>query len=148
MKYLITLLFLIFCHSTNAQERTKITVDSFINKWLGKPYRFGGNSNKGIDCSALAQKFYSEVLDFTIPRTCVYQMKHSIKGSIDSLKTGDILFFKSKYSPSGNHCGIYLYEGLFIHAANYKLGVIISCIYDEKYINNLKQVGYYNKSVL
>lgn len=126
---------------TKAQTITKEKLDSFVTKWLGRPYVFGGESYKGIDCSAFTQKFYKDILNINIPRTSFYQMKHSIKKTFDSLSVGDIIFFKSKYSPTGLHCGIFIGNGEFIHAANSKLGVIISCIYDEKYIKNIKSIG-------
>ncbi|HHE55957.1 MAG TPA: peptidoglycan endopeptidase, partial [Caldithrix abyssi] len=37
-------------------------------QWLGTPYRYGGNSHQGIDCSGLACQLYQQVFDYKLPR--------------------------------------------------------------------------------
>jgi cell wall-associated NlpC family hydrolase len=61
--------------------------------------------------------------------------------NLNDLVIGDILFFSSKLSPSGWHCGVYIGYGEFIHASNYKEGVKISCIYDYPYNKTFKNGG-------
>ena len=58
MKKILLVLFLSL--STLSQGQTK-TLDSFVNEWLGAPYRLGGNSKTGIDCSQFTQRLYKEV---------------------------------------------------------------------------------------
>ena len=43
--------------------------DNFYQQWRGVPYRMGGTSRAGLDCSAFTQLAYSQVLGFTLPRT-------------------------------------------------------------------------------
>ncbi len=114
-------------------------LQSFMNKWIGKPYRYGGKTEKGIDCSALVQRLYKDVYNIDIPRTTYYQMRYFDTINIKNLQIGDVLFFNSKYSPSGRHVGVYIGNDQFFHAANYKKGVIISCL--DNYYDVLIQVG-------
>jgi lipoprotein Spr len=109
-------------------------LDSFIANWLGKPYRYGGESTKGIDCSALVQRLYKDVYHTSIPRTSEYQLDYFDHINIKDLQIGDVIFFKSSYSPSGRHVGVYIGNDQFFHAANYKQGVIVSCL-DGRYSN-------------
>ena len=117
---------------------------NFISEWYGTRYIFGGSTKKGIDCSAFTQRFYKNVYNMQIPRTCEYQYKYSNRISILDIQMGDILFFNSKVSPSGWHCGIYIGNDLFVHAANWRDGVKISCLQDEHYQRIYKGAGRFN----
>ena len=133
MKKLLLIVSLFFTVNLYGQFYYKPIADSFISKWLGKPYRYGGETKKGIDCSAFTREFYRIVLGFDIPRTAYYQELFLRKVKREDLRPGDIIFFNSKVSPSKRHCGVYIGSGQFIHAANYREGVKISCIDDEPY---------------
>jgi len=124
-----------------AQKSTMEKLSDFVQNWVGRPYSYGGDSERGIDCSAFVQRLYKDVYDFMIPRTCYYQYKFTKKIDLDSIEIGDILFFKSRLSPSGWHAGIYLGNYEFIHAANRKEGVKISSLGDPYYKGKVKGVG-------
>jgi lipoprotein Spr len=127
-KLIITAMLCIALQNVKGQDSLSLT--NFINKWVGKPYRYGGTTEKGIDCSAFVQRLYKDVYNSIIPRTCSRQYKF-INLVLDSvLEIGDLLFFNSKVSPSGWHVGVYLGNGEFIHAANFREGVKISCLDD------------------
>jgi cell wall-associated NlpC family hydrolase len=111
---------------------------AFVNYWLGIPYKYGGTDMKGVDCSGFTQKFYKEVFSKDIPRTAKTQFSALTKVTKECLQPGDLIFFSSKSSPSGWHVGIYLQDNSFIHAANKKLGVVISCL--DNYTNRI--IGY------
>ena len=140
MKKLIVILVLLISTRLNAQTGIS-EVDSFINEWIGKPYRFGGTTKSGIDCSAFTQKFYDQIRGEFIERVAWAQWDQSIRISKDSLAIGDIVFFTSKASPSGWHCGIYIGDSKFIHAANHREGVKISSLTDPHYQNTYKGAG-------
>jgi cell wall-associated NlpC family hydrolase len=127
-KLFFTLLFVGL--TLKAKSQTKI--DTFAQKWIGVPYTWGGLDSTGIDCSGLIKKFSLSIFGQDIPRTTREQMKVVKKISIDSIKEGDLIFFKSKRSPSGYHVGVYLHDGLFLHAASKKLGVIVSSFEHNK----------------
>lgn len=140
VKGIFTLICLFISVVISAQNSDKL--NNFVKDWLGTPYRFGGTSkNTGIDCSAFVQRFYKEVYDLEISRTCYYQYQETDRIERENLQTGDILFFKSKVSPSGWHAGIYLSGGEFIHSSNYREGVKISCLYDSVYNRIYKASG-------
>ena len=95
---------------------------SFEN-WKGTRYSFGGDSSRGIDCSALTRRVYREVFSFELPRVTKDQIKVGRHVSRHNLKPGDILYFR----PDGkyNHTVVYLGNSLFINASSSK-GVILS----------------------
>lgn len=95
---------------------------SFEN-WKGTKYSFGGDSSRGIDCSALTRRVYREVFSFELPRVTKDQIKVGRHVSRNNLKPGDILYFR----PDGkyNHTAVYLGNSLFINASSSK-GVILS----------------------
>ena len=95
---------------------------SFEN-WKGTRYSLGGDSSRGIDCSALTRRVYREVFSFELPRVTKDQIKVGRHVSRNNLKPGDILYFR----PDGkyNHTAVYLGNSLFINASSSK-GVILS----------------------
>lgn len=112
--------------------------NSFFEEWKNVPYRFGGNNKNGIDCSKFAKKYYEQVYGLDIPSTCVRQFASGIEVLLSELKVGDLVYFTSKVSPSGWHCGVYIGNDQFMHAANYRDGIKISCLEDPMYKRLLK----------
>lgn len=104
---------------------------SFITEWWKTPYKFGGDSKKGIDCSAFTMTFYKNVLHKYLPRTAKEQYKISKRIEKDNLDLGDLVFFRNN-SKSGWHVGIYMYDGLFIHSG-VKHGVFVNNLNDSYY---------------
>lgn len=99
------------------------------HEWAGTPYRFGGESRDGIDCSALTQRIFKEQFNYALPRTAGEQMKQGRRVSRAALKPGDLVFFKP--TRRLNHVGVYLGNGLFMHASSSQ-GVMISQL-DNQY---------------
>ncbi|CAH0525893.1 hypothetical protein VHP8226_01387 [Vibrio hippocampi] len=93
------------------------------DKWQGTPYRLGGNSLYGIDCSAFVQTVYQDAYGLALPRTTAYQSKVGTKVAYQEAKSGDLVFFKT--GRKTRHVGIYLGSNAFMHASTSK-GVIIS----------------------
>jgi lipoprotein Spr len=102
----------------------------FVYDWIGTPYRFGGSSRRGIDCSAFTKQLYSDVFNLTIRRSSrdIFSMVNPV--SKDDLKEGDLVFFKI-HSRSISHVGIYLGNNRFAHASS--KGVAISSLDDAYY---------------
>lgn len=88
----------------------------FAKKMLNIPYKFGGNSFLGIDCSAYVQKVYS-IVGIELPRTAREQFNAGIPVEKEELTIGDLVFFKT-YASFPSHVGIYLGNNLFIHASS------------------------------
>ena len=82
--------------------------------FLGAPYRFGGATVKGIDCSAFVRKMY-EFFDITLPRTAREQSFVGVRIDRNELVEGDLVFFRTK-RPIG-HVGIYIGNNEFVHAS-------------------------------
>ena len=140
-KILLSLLFLI-CFEAKSQFCTyDSTLNDFIKEWLGKPYKLGGNTKSGIDCSNFVKTCYKEVYNSFLHGTTKYIFKETNRIEKNMVAVGDILFFKSKQSPSGWHCGIYIGNGNFVHAANRKEGVKISSLSEDVYQNNYIGAG-------
>ncbi|WP_129140037.1 C40 family peptidase [Modicisalibacter coralii] len=92
-------------------------------RWMGTPYRLGGEGPQGIDCSALMQRIFSEAFALMLPRTTDDQVREGEQVARDDLKPGDLVFFR----PPGpyNHVGVYVGSGRFLHASSSQ-GVKIS----------------------
>lgn len=102
----------------------------FVYDWIGTPYHFGGNSRRGIDCSAFTKELYSEVFNLDIRRSSrdIFSMVSPV--SKDELKEGDLVFFKI-HSRRISHIGVYLGNNRFAHASS--RGVAISSLDDAYY---------------
>lgn len=97
---------------------TTSAVVATAKKYLGVPYKFGGDTPKGFDCSGYLQYIFAKN-GMKIPRTVDDQYKIGISLTQSQLKTGDLVFFTT-YEKGASHCGLYLGEGKFIHASSSK----------------------------
>ena len=111
--------------------------------WLRTPYRIGGSSKKGVDCSGLASQIYHKVYRIKLPRTSDSQYSNSRKVAKGNLREGDLVFFTSNQSGKRvAHSGIYLKNGKFVHASSSQ-GVIISSLNETYYKTHWKSGGRY-----
>ncbi|MFY1046240.1 C40 family peptidase [Chryseobacterium sp. GP-SGM7] len=106
-------------------------------KYLGAPYKFGGNTSSGFDCSGFTVKVFQEN-NFNLPRRSSDQADSGKSIDIGTVKPGDLLFFATSGGSKVSHVGIVHTiendgEVKFIHASTTK-GVIISSL-NEKYWN-------------
>lgn len=102
---------------------------SQYREWRGTPYRMGGLSKKGIDCSGFVYLTYRSLADIKLPRTTRQQVNLGQAVALQNLRAGDLLFFKTGWAT--RHVGIYIQDGKFLHASTNR-GVIISRL-SEKY---------------
>ena len=94
-------------------------------KWAKTPYRSGGMSRKGIDCSGLVRMIFSQEFGIELPRTVKYQARKGRNISKKNLEPGHLIFFKT--GTRSRHVGIYLGNNEFLHASA-KMGVIVSSL--------------------
>jgi lipoprotein Spr/probable lipoprotein NlpC len=87
------------------------------------PYRYGGLSRSGVDCSGFVHLTFKSEFGVYLPRTTRDLSRTGVWVSRDEIMTGDMVFFKT--APSVRHVGIYLENGTFIHASK-KKGVMMS----------------------
>jgi cell wall-associated NlpC family hydrolase len=104
-----------------------------IIKYLNTPYKYGGDTKRGIDCSAFTQTVYEKTLSIQLNRTAREQYTEGNPiNSIEDLKFGDLVFFDTRSRVKPGHVGIYIGNNLFAHASS-KFGVIVSSFDDDYY---------------
>ena len=113
------------------QDNHKLYIHA--SEWIGTPYRAGGDSKRGTDCSGLVSQLYKKVYHTRLSRSTDGQLKESSKISRRNLREGDLVFFTSRASRKKvAHVGIYLKDGKFIHASTSQ-GVIVSNLREKYY---------------
>lgn len=113
----------------NESEQSKARqITDTAKSFIGVPYKFGGTTPKGFDCSGFVQYVFDKK-KINLPRAADMQYKVGKSITPKSLQQGDLVFF-STYEKGASHCGIYLEQGKFIHASSH--GVMISRL-DETY---------------
>ena len=110
--------------------------------FLGAPYRMGGSSVTGIDCSAFVKKIY-QVFDINLPRTAAEQSHVGLPVSRSNLSEGDLIFFNTRRSLG--HVGIYIGNNEFVHASSRKRGVRIDNLdtpyYNKRFVRAVRLKG-------
>jgi peptidoglycan endopeptidase LytF len=105
-------------------------------RYLGAPYRYGGTSPlSGLDCSAFVQQVFAR-RGVRLPRTAAEQAQVGIPVSVADLRPGDRLYFSVR-GRRVDHCGIYIGNGLFIHASGRHDAVVISRLDEPLYARSL-----------
>jgi len=110
------------------QNALKQIADSY----LGVPYRYGGTSRKGIDCSGFVTLVFREVYDKALPRSSSKMWKAGVPVSISAARPGDLVFFRGGSFGTIDHVGIYMGKNRFIHAS-ISSGVMYNNIRDSYY---------------
>lgn len=81
---------------------------------VGVPYRYGGDSRSGFDCSGLVQYAHADI-GIAVPRTTKEQWRQGRPVSRGQMMPGDLLFFELGWRKA-RHVGIYIGDGTFVHA--------------------------------
>ncbi len=110
--------------------------------FLGAPYRLGGSSVTGIDCSAFVKKIY-QLFNITLPRTAFEQSHVGLRIARGELIEGDLLFFNTRRKLG--HVGIYIGNNEFVHASSRKRGVRIDSLntpyFDRRFVKAIRLKG-------
>jgi cell wall-associated NlpC family hydrolase len=123
--------------NTEVEQVKNIPLYQNIDDWYGVPYKLGGSTKKGIDCSAFVQTIFISAFGITLPRTARDQYNSTRRISQTELREGDLLFFNTRGGVS--HVGIYLQNNKFVHAS--VSGVMISDMFEPYYVQHLVAVG-------
>lgn len=118
---------------TDYGMKKTVIMDQIMN-WLGTPYRFGGSSDKAIDCSGWTQRVFMETANIMLPRTAREQVTVGRKIVRNNLEFGDLVFFHTYSRRFASHVGIYLGDNLFAHASS-RFGVTVSSLQSTYYKN-------------
>ena len=122
---------------SNPEERSLLV--RVVKTFLGVPYKLGGSTLKGIDCSAFVRKIY-EVFNIELPRTTREQFSIGKKVQKNQLEEGDLVFFRER--GNGAHVGIYVGENQFVHASSYSKEVKIDHLdtpyYSKRFLRGVR----------
>ena len=104
--------------SSKPSTTAKVTGDQIVStakQYLGVPYKYGGTTPSGFDCSGFVYYVYRS-LGINVSRTqaTMYSQGTPVKKS--ELKPGDLVFFQNTYKAGISHVGIYVGDGKFIHS--------------------------------
>ncbi|MBU2431188.1 MAG: C40 family peptidase, partial [Proteobacteria bacterium] len=104
-----------------------------LKQFIGIPYRRGGTTTKGLDCSGFVKLVYDHIFGIELPHNSVAQFRFSELKKIDKgdMQPGDLIFFGNTKQKTINHVGLYMSGNKFIHASSSK-GISVSGL-DENY---------------
>ena len=103
----------------------KHKLEAHYNKYKAVPYKYGGTSIKGFDCSGFVQFTYKKVLNISLPRTTGLMLKEGKRIKKTQLRIGDLVLFRT--SKRYRHVGIFMGDNLFMHVST-KKGVMKSSL--------------------
>ena len=110
-----------------------------IEAWMGTPYKYGGTTKEGVDCSAFVGHIYQEVYQRRLHRVANDMQQDARLITKSELREGDIVFFTNSKGRV-SHVGIYLKDGLFVHSSTSR-GVIISRLDDSYWSKHFYKGG-------
>ena len=112
--------------SATVKPTGKVTGSDIVAKakqYLGVPYKYGGTSPSGFDCSGFVYYVYRNLgINISRTQTTMYSQGTPVKKS--ELKPGDLVFFQNTYKAGISHVGIYVGDGKFIHSPH--SGTVVS----------------------
>jgi LysM repeat protein len=110
-----------------------------VKSYEGVPYKLGGNSMRGIDCSAFTRKVYG-IFNIDLPRTAREQLQQGKRVGRDSLDTGDLVFFQTRRNRI--HVGVFLGGNEFFHLSSRnragKVDSIDSTYFSTRFISGVR----------
>ena len=117
---------------------------AYAEQYLGCPYAWGGNGPSSFDCSGFVKYVYAH-FGYTLNRTASTQLNNGVAVSRDELQPGDLVFFKyASTSKPVSHVGIYVGDGVFIHASTEGEGVM----YDQMDYGHYANIYVYARRIL
>jgi probable lipoprotein NlpC len=135
---LLSTLFLTSCasHMATVRDGKVDKVISTARTFVGTPYKYGGTTRSGMDCSGLLMNSF-KAINFPLPRTSEAQSKIGMKVDMEDLKPGDLVFFatgekKRKITHVGLVTDVQRKNVKFIHASS-SLGVVETNLNAEYY---------------
>lgn len=108
------------------------TLRNLANDLLGIQYRFGGNTEDGLDCSGLVRLVWQRLGLGTLPRTAANMAAAGLPIAKSDLAPGDLVFFNT-LGRSFSHVGVYLGDGRFLHASSSLRRVTLNSLSERYY---------------
>jgi len=114
-----------------AQEQSVLLSQAY--RFLGVPYRRGGTTPKGFDCSGLVYYLHKNI-GISLPRTAHAQYLNSSPVAQSDLQAGDLVFFRTRRGTQRiTHVGVYVGDNKFIHSRSPGKRVTITSLSDSYY---------------
>ena len=120
------------------EELIAANLYEFIDTWIGTPYKYGGSTKEGTDCSGFVNAVYLSIYKIQLKRSATEIVNQCNIIDKKELKEGDLVFFD--ISGKNSHIGIYLVNNKFIHASSSK-GVMISDLNQTYWIKYWGRAG-------
>lgn len=117
--------------AAGASSKTAAKLIERAKSFIGTPYKWGGTSPLGFDCSGFTQFLYREI-GIDLPRVSYQQGTYGKRISLDELRPGDLVLWDNSSRNNGaDHVAIYIGNGQVIHAPKPGDRVKISPLYDR-----------------
>lgn len=124
-----------------AAEAARLTVVEAARRMIGTPYRPGGDSPRGFDCSGLVSYSHGHA-GIPVPRTTRQQFSQARPVERRDLLPGDLVFFKTE-GRRVSHVGIYVGQGLFVHAPSSGKQVSMESLDNPYWRRRILGAGHY-----
>lgn len=142
---ILATVFLASCASNKKASVHDQRIDQVISTartFVGTPYKYGGTTRSGMDCSGLLLNSF-KTISLALPRTSEAQSKMGKEVKMDNLQPGDLVFFatgdkKKKITHVGLVTDVKKKDNVkFIHAST-SLGVVETNLYAEYYLKRFR----------
>ncbi len=100
----------------DSNNNVSTLLEAHLEEWVGTPYKLGGVSPQGIDCSGFVVRTYKDLFGVNLPRTAKEQANAGQIVGRSSMRPGDLVVFKTGFTD--HHVGIYVGGNEFIHASS------------------------------
>ena len=101
---------------TTSYAKVSMLLEEHLDVWAGTPYKLGGISTRGIDCSGFVARTYLDLFGVRLPRTAIEQARSGLVVGRANMRPGDLVVFKTGFTD--HHIGIYVGGNEFIHASS------------------------------
>lgn len=138
----LTVLFTMGAGNAQAEDST---LTSVVNSVYGTPYKYGGMTTTGFDCSGFTRYVFKK-LGIDLARVSSAQYKQGTAVSKSQLQAGDLVFFNTSGASRVSHVGIYLGDGEFAHASSsngIKTDSLDSSYYKKRYVGAKRILSKY-----
>jgi len=120
------------------------TLQQMFERYQGTPYRYGGTTARGFDCSGFITTVYREGLGQNLPRSTKHMLQSGQAVDPEQIRPGDLVFFRIRRNLK--HAGIYMGNGQFIHSST-SVGVTMSSLTSNYWQDRFIQARRYTRQM-